>query len=304
MTTPILHHYPESSFSEKIRALMGFKGLAWRSVTAPDVMPKPALTALTGGYRLVPVLQRGADIYCGSDISAMALEQIAPEPAPGPSGGHTLHEAFGLWGEAIFSPLVTIALARGAFSDAFVADRQVMSGPGFNPKSAARYEPWQVHRAHRQFGALDHHLADGRAFLAGDRPGPGDFAAYHPVWSLPALGLGEALNAYPHLSAWRDRMAALGHGNPTEITEQDALDQAASAEPAPLSGGLDHPFMGQPVKVRHDGYDGGTVEGTAEYLDDARIAIARHHETLGRLRVWFAVRTCVVTQAKPKGGPA
>ena len=35
----ILHHYPMSPFSEKIRAVLGFKQLAWQSVTIPTIMP-------------------------------------------------------------------------------------------------------------------------------------------------------------------------------------------------------------------------------------------------------------------------
>ena len=34
----ILHHYAASPFSEKVRLVLGFKGLAWQSVTVP-VMP-------------------------------------------------------------------------------------------------------------------------------------------------------------------------------------------------------------------------------------------------------------------------
>jgi len=43
MSDLILHHYPMSPFSEKIRAVLGFKQLAWRSVMIPTVMPKPDL---------------------------------------------------------------------------------------------------------------------------------------------------------------------------------------------------------------------------------------------------------------------
>ncbi|MEX2327315.1 MAG: glutathione S-transferase N-terminal domain-containing protein, partial [Pseudomonadales bacterium] len=31
----ILHHYPESPFSEKIRLLLGYKGVAYNSVIIP-----------------------------------------------------------------------------------------------------------------------------------------------------------------------------------------------------------------------------------------------------------------------------
>ena len=49
MTDLILHHYPQSPFAEKARLMLGFKGLSWHSVMIPPVMPKPDLTALTGG---------------------------------------------------------------------------------------------------------------------------------------------------------------------------------------------------------------------------------------------------------------
>src|SRR5690606_40854518 len=65
-STLILHHYPESPFAEKARLMLGFKRLSWASVHIPRVMPKPDLTAVTGGYRKTPVLQVGADIYCDS----------------------------------------------------------------------------------------------------------------------------------------------------------------------------------------------------------------------------------------------
>ena len=66
----ILHHYPMSPFAEKVRLILGFKGLHWSSVHIPNIMPKPDLTALTGGYRKTPVLQIGADIYCDTALIA------------------------------------------------------------------------------------------------------------------------------------------------------------------------------------------------------------------------------------------
>ena len=57
MTDLLFHHYDASPFSEKIRVLFGVKGLAWRSVVQPDMMPKPHLVPLTGGE---PARSRGA----------------------------------------------------------------------------------------------------------------------------------------------------------------------------------------------------------------------------------------------------
>ncbi|MCA3574657.1 MAG: hypothetical protein IOC86_12130 [Aestuariivirga sp.] len=39
----ILHHYGISLFSERVRLALGFKGVPWRSVDIPAMMPKPDL---------------------------------------------------------------------------------------------------------------------------------------------------------------------------------------------------------------------------------------------------------------------
>ena len=56
MSDMIRHHYPTSPFSEKVRVAFGIKGLAWKSVIIPRILPKPDLMPLTGGYRRTPVL--------------------------------------------------------------------------------------------------------------------------------------------------------------------------------------------------------------------------------------------------------
>lgn len=59
----ILHHFDASPFAEKIRLILGFRGLAWLGVQIPMVLPKPDVVALSGGYRKTPLLQIGASVY-------------------------------------------------------------------------------------------------------------------------------------------------------------------------------------------------------------------------------------------------
>ena len=89
MAEVILHHYPQSPVSEKVRVALGIKGLSWRSVIIPRLPPKPDLMPLTGGYRRTPVMQIGADIYCDSQCILRELERRFPEPSlmPGSSAG-------------------------------------------------------------------------------------------------------------------------------------------------------------------------------------------------------------------------
>ena len=93
----ILHHFDASPFAEKVRLILGFKGLAWRSVQIPMAMPKPDVVALTGGYRKTPLLQIGADIYCDTALIARVLDGmgdgLGDGSADGPGGGATLYPA-------------------------------------------------------------------------------------------------------------------------------------------------------------------------------------------------------------------
>ena len=68
MAELILHHFLTSPFSEKVRLILGYKRLAWKSVLVPGYSPKPDVVALTGGYRRTPLLQIGADIYCDTAL--------------------------------------------------------------------------------------------------------------------------------------------------------------------------------------------------------------------------------------------
>ena len=80
MAELILHHYATSPFSEKARAMLNARGLAWRSVIIPPIMPRPDTIPLTGGYRRTPVLQVGADVYCDTARIAALLDGLGSGP--------------------------------------------------------------------------------------------------------------------------------------------------------------------------------------------------------------------------------
>ncbi len=102
----ILHHYPTSSFSEKVRLAFGYKGLTWSSVVIPAVAPKPELTPLTGGYRRTPVLQIGADIYCDTSLILRELERRWPRRTLFPERYRAAADAISFWAEnQFFRPL-------------------------------------------------------------------------------------------------------------------------------------------------------------------------------------------------------
>lgn len=93
----LFHQYDSSPFSEKVRVCLGIKKLAWAAVDQPVIMPKPGLVALTGGYRRIPVMQIGADVYCDSQLIVRELERRYPEPTLFPQGDRGLAYANAMW---------------------------------------------------------------------------------------------------------------------------------------------------------------------------------------------------------------
>src|SRR2546423_4107890 len=213
MTDIILHHYEISPYSEKVRLGLGLKGLAWGSVEIPVIMPKPDLTALTGGYRKTPVLQIGADIYCDSQLIMRELERRHPTPSFYPAG-HGAADALAWWAEkTMFSPAASIMFAkrRDALPEGFLEDRAKFSGRNIDPAAMMAAVPNLLDQLRAHFDWLNQMLIDERPFLQGSAPSLADLAAYHPIWFLKrnfgptAVPLG----GFPDPLGWPQRIAAI-----------------------------------------------------------------------------------------------
>src|SRR5476651_684057 len=136
MTDIILHHYAGSPFAEKVRIALAIKQTAWKSVDIPNVMPKPDLMPLTGGYRKTPVLQIGADIYCDTQLMMLEIEKHSPEKPLLPVGQEGEARAIAMWIDRnIFWAAVGVVM--GAIGDklpeSFQKDRSEFSGRSFDP---------------------------------------------------------------------------------------------------------------------------------------------------------------------------
>jgi glutathione S-transferase len=196
----ILHHYPQSPVTEKVRVVLGMKGLAWKSVEIPRLLPKPNLMPLTGGYRLTPVMQIGADIYCDSTCIIRELERRFPEPTLFPGGAHGLPWALGQWTDGpLFQDVVCVALVEMSANmpPEFLADRgPLYFGPEFSLDDLkARYGECLAN-VRTQFSWIDERLA-ARDFILGAAPGLPDALAYYLVWFLRDRMAGGGENSSP-----------------------------------------------------------------------------------------------------------
>ncbi|HLX97382.1 MAG TPA: glutathione S-transferase family protein [Roseiarcus sp.] len=299
----ILHHFDRSPFSEKIRVIFGFKTLAWKSVRIPQIMPKPNLTPLTGGYRRTPVMQVGADVFCDTQIIIREIERRFPSPTLFPPGAAGVPWALGFWTDRAFFQCA-VNLVFGTLGpkvpQAFIEDRSQMRGGKFDLEKMRAAIPQMRDQMRAHLGWIEAQLGDGRNWLFGDFS-LADVNAYMNVWYARSsliseedraiAGLDRIFAGLEEVAAWESRMRAVGHGRREEMSAEEALAIASKASPETLvendPGDPNGRKAGDRVRVAPDDYGKVEVGGEIVSLSPQHIAIRRLDERVGDVVVHF-----------------
>ncbi|KYF58076.1 hypothetical protein BE08_43900 [Sorangium cellulosum] len=293
MAEIILHHYPLSLFAEKIRRILAYKKVAWRSVEQPMMAPKPDLTPLTGGYRRIPVLQIGADVYCDTACIARRLEELRPEPACLPSGQAGLAAMIEDWADHRFMQQIVPPMVVELFPvlpPGILEDRAAMT-PALSKEAIFGAAPHALSQARRSLDRLASQLRD-RPFLLGDAFSIADAACFHPVWFMKhSARLFAEVEARPALAAWLARIEGFGPGDVRPMTPAEALAIARASEPADVAGGQsaggEELRPGDAVTIKADDYGPEESRGVIVRLSADEITIRRSDPALGEIAVHF-----------------
>ena len=309
MSDIILHHYPNSPFSEKIRLIFGYKGLNWQSVIIPAIMPKPDVLALTGGYRKTPFLQIGADIYCDSSLICDVLERLQPDPTLYPEHQKGAARIIAQWADTtlfwaamgynfspagsaqmfgIDSPQATEAIANAKM---FAEDRAKMrSGMSRLPAAdaAASYKSYLRRIAN---------MLDGNPFLMGDKPCIADFAVYHPLWftrhRTPVMA--GVFDTTPNVLTWMDSMAAIGYASSRKLSAIDSIALCAASTPAIVQNLMNNATfqdehcipLGSQVTIASESFGLEPTEGKLVAATRMHYTIRRKDDRAGIVHVHF-----------------
>jgi glutathione S-transferase len=297
MTDVILHHFDNSPFSEKIRLILGFKKLAWRSVEVPRLLPKPDVVALTGGYRRTPFLQLGADIYCDTALMARVIDGLAPQPPLYPASAGGLQHLIAQWADSTLfwtaipyttQPAGIVHVFKGATPEllkALGADRAAMTAGmrRVTPVDAAA-------QLGSYFSWLESMLAGGQPFLLGDAPCIADFSVVQCLWFMHlAPPLIHVLAPFEKLAAWYQRVIAIGQAPLTPLASEDALAISAAATghaATRVEPGLGFE-AGAQVTVMATDYAADLVPGTLVGLSAHEVVIERSDDRAGVVHVHF-----------------
>jgi len=287
----ILHQYDTSPFSEKVRICLGIKGLAWRAVDQPVIMPKPDLVSLTGGYRRIPVMQIGADIYCDSQLIVRELDRRFPDRPLFPRGSEAFVAGIEQWcDKGLFQAAVMAIFGTlGENVDpAFIKDREALSGQPFNVAAMKAHVPFAITQIKAHAALLAQQLADGRAFLAGNEPCLADASAYYNFWFVRSFCPGLA-DSYPDLDefdAWYGRVMAIGHGTRSQLTTSDALGIAERAQPEPAAlFASDAELAGRRVALAATDYGRDPIIGLLSGSTQYSLTLLREVPGMGDIQV-------------------
>ena len=299
MAEIVLHHYPTSPFSEKIRLVLGYKQLAWKSVIIPSIMPKPDVLALTGGYRRTPFLQIGSDVYCDTALICDVLEHLQPEPTLYPAQHKGLARIVAQWADSTLfwaamgynlQPRGAAAMFEGAPVEvlkAFGADRAAMAA------GMTRLRPADATAAYKSYLRRLANMLEEQDFLLGGAPCVADFAAYHPLWfsrvRVPVMA--GILDATPAVLRWMDRMAAFGHGTQEKYASAEAIAACqAAVAPPPVDTVFqdEHGIaLGSRVTVTAESFGQEPTEGVLLAASRTRYSLRREDPRAGVVQVHF-----------------
>ncbi len=302
MSDIILHHFNTSPYAEKIRLILGYKNIPWKSVLAPNIMPKPLYTALTGGYRRVPVMQIGADVYCDTALIADEIERRFPARPIMGSGTANWSQPIVNWHDTyLFWKVARYVIGRNAdaISDDFLRDRAKMMRldltPEANRAKGVAEAPYILSQLHIALGWLDDALATS-GFLSGNTLSYADFALTPSVWFLATrVNDAQAMiqSHFPRLADWLKRVSAAGYGTREEISGEAALAIARASKPEKQAGdqlktdkvvGIS---AGDKVTITPESFGTETVTGVVAAISQQRISINWTGAEVGDVAIHF-----------------
>jgi glutathione S-transferase len=285
----ILHQYVNSPFSEKIRKIFAHKKISWRSVEQPVIMPKPKLIPLTGGYRRIPVMQIGADVWSDTGIIIRKIDELYPEPTIYPNGTEAACHMVNLFADRRFffstTPVIFEKLAA-TIGKEFLEDRsKMMRGANFEEITLTAPDARNYVRAY--LDNLDRTLA-GQPFILGSSFSLADAACFHCVWFLRAEPTAFSLvQKCPNVMKWFERIDAMGYGDVKPMDPDEALKIAKESTPAakPSADATDPNGLkpGMRVSVTPEDYGFDPVTGTVVVSSLYEIAVEREDPQLGRI---------------------
>ena len=306
MSELILHEYPLSPFSEKVRRVLAHKGVAYRRVEQPMVLPKPKLLPLTGGYRRIPVLQVGADVYCDTQLIVRVLERLHPEPSVLPPESESVATMVADWADHrvfFWAVLPVFGEILPTLPAEFLADRAAMS-PALTREGVNAAAPHALSQLRVALDWIDRAVRD-RPFVVGQTFTVADAACFHPVWFLRnSEKLFSEVEKRRSLVSWFKRIEAIRGPDVRSLDADEAIEIAKRATSSAAGEADDDGSsfrVGDLVSVAADDYGTESITGILVRATSEGISLRRRSPETGDVVVHFPRIGYRIGAATPSG---
>ncbi|KAF7332168.1 Glutathione S-transferase [Mycena kentingensis (nom. inval.)] len=173
----LLYRYDTSPFCHKVDNILLLKNIPHSRVNVASMLPRPEITEMLGiGYRKIPILAIGNDVYCDTSLIASTLERrfpksqdfgtLFPPQKHSKSADTGLIKAFAKhWVDMVIFPLAPALLPWERMPAAFVQDRSALSGNEINIKAIAASRGQALSALSSHLALVEEQLSDGREWL-------------------------------------------------------------------------------------------------------------------------------------------
>lgn len=266
----LLHHYPISPYAEKVRLMLGYLNFEWQSVIHKPVPPRDTLDKLTGGYRRIPVLQIGADIFCDTRT---IVDELAKQTSRAElSYSHCDNEirAFCNYAEGTaFMPIIgsaekltTLKVLLSQYWPwqiiALMKDRQAVT-------SNAKIKLHGFKKRQEIIADFKSRFSEqlaNQSFLFGDQPSLADFSAYHLTWFANKTQSKKFFHTGSTEQAWLKRMESFGHTKGVKTKKAEALRVATLNTPREIEAEFtQHKWQHRQISIAPNDYATDAVKG-------------------------------------------
>jgi len=165
----ILHYYPTSPYAQKVLLALAIKKIPFKAVKGLTAVPqgRPITTALTGGYRKIPVLQIGADIFCDTYLILEKLEELFPSTpslVPTVNGKQDKATAFAykVWSDKYFFPNIGPLVPWEKLPKELTSDREKFMGSSLDVEKLKLVRPFNKDQVRVILQVLNEKLSDGK----------------------------------------------------------------------------------------------------------------------------------------------
>jgi glutathione S-transferase len=289
----ILHHYPASPLSEKIRVILGLKKLSWCSVEIPNLPPKPDVMPLTAGYRRTPIMQIGADVFCDSQRILSELECRKPSKA----NNTGLVQIINRWCDDLFHPVVKVAITASSneLPNEFLEDRRKLFLNDYSDIESAKARiPYYTEQVRAQLAQAEISLKEQNGFLISSSASIADASLFALTWFIRRRWKNGAkfLEGFPNICRWEESIKSIGHGTPSDMASEKALDIAKETETtfkAQIDADDIHSLStGDRVSITPKANTGEKgVRGNVHIAEKNRISVLHKNDRVGTICIHF-----------------